>query len=479
MTLWCRRMKILSVAAVILTFGISGRVALAQPSATASRPPLLTIAEAVDQALVNNERVLAARDAVEDAAQGVRIARAAFEPQIEPTAFGWFGQSNLSNQSLGLRVSQRLTTGTVISGDAEASTQRNQLGTYALSDTTFMVSQPLLRGFGRGHTRRPLTTAEARVEDMRREQTLTEQELTLEVAVAYYSIGAGESIVEVARSSLERSHELESAAQAKLKAGMVSQLDVLRAQQLVTQAETGVLEAESAHEDARDRLRTLLRREPDYLFSVQPAAVVPAEVVAESDAIDVALQHRLDLQRAVEAVRESERSTKWASDQLRPQLDANLAVTRQGTGESLTSSFSNGEFQPAAFVSFSWSLTRTAQDAASRKAVLELERRRRDVDAVRARIVQDVRIALRRQERAARGVELARASEALARKESEVARFRYQRGLSNNLDLVSAETGLLAAESRRIAAVAELAVARLNLKAAMGTLDPRKDVGQQ
>jgi len=67
----------------------------------------------------------------------------------------------------------------------------------------------------------------------------------------------------------------------------------------------------------------------------------------------------------------------------------------------------------------------------------------------------------------------------LTRKECDVARFRYQRGLSNNLDLVNAETGLLAAEARRIGAIAELAVARLYLKAALGTLDPRKDVAQQ
>jgi outer membrane protein TolC len=64
-----------------------------------------------------------------------------------------------------------------------------------------------------------------------------------------------------------------------------------------------------------------------------------------------------------------------------------------------------------------------------------------------------------------------------AEKELEVANLRYQRGLSNNLDVVSAEGNVLAAEGRRVGILAELAVARLSLRATLGTLDPRKDVG--
>ena len=64
----------------------------------------------------------------------------------------------------------------------------------------------------------------------------------------------------------------------------------------------------------------------------------------------------------------------------------------------------------------------------------------------------------------------------LGRKEVEVAQLRYERGLSNNLDVVTAESNLLTAESRRIAVLADSAVARLSLRAMLGILDPRKDV---
>ena len=64
----------------------------------------------------------------------------------------------------------------------------------------------------------------------------------------------------------------------------------------------------------------------------------------------------------------------------------------------------------------------------------------------------------------------------ISRREVEVAQLRYQTGLSNNLDVVTAETGLLAAEGRRIQALADSAVARLRLRALLGVLNPRTDM---
>ncbi len=58
----------------------------------------------------------------------------------------------------------------------------------------------------------------------------------------------------------------------------------------------------------------------------------------------------------------------------------------------------------------------------------------------------------------------------------ELATLRFQRGLSNNLDVVNAQANLLNATSRRLAVLADLAVARLDLRAVLGTLDVRRDV---
>ena len=122
------------------------------------------------------------------------------------------------------------------------------------ADTTLAFTQPLLRGFGPAVARRPLAAAELRRSDADRQQLVAEQQVALEVASVYYRAAAQQSLIDVAQKSLDRSRKLREASEAKLGAGLVSQLDVLRAQQLVAQAEIQLFDAQTAADDARDRL---------------------------------------------------------------------------------------------------------------------------------------------------------------------------------------------------------------------------------
>jgi outer membrane protein len=446
-----------------------------QPTAAAPGAPVLTLARAVAQALAANERVLDARDALSEASLGLRVAKATFEPQLVPNVSGSFGHAALASQTVGIGLTQRFTTGTEVRGSTSATSLRNQLGAYYLVDTTLIVSQPLLRGFGREEVLQPVTTAQRKVADAERQRLLTEREVALDVASTYYGIVAEDAMGDAARKSLERARALVAASEAKLKAGLVSQLDVLRGRQLLTQAEADAVGAEALCEDARDRLRALMHADAQFVFGVEPAAPGVVAAVRLDDAVATALTHRPELARAADAVVASSLAVRLAADGLRPQFDLGVALTRQATGPTLSSSFRSGDTNLGAYANFSMPLVRTRERADRERALLDRERRLREQAALQTAIAQEVRAAVRRQERAARVLELAGAASDLAGKESEVARFRYQRGLSNNLDVVNAEANLLAAESRRIAASTELAIASLALRLAMGTLDPRQD----
>ena len=108
--------------------------------------------------------------------------------------------------------------------------------------------------------------------------------------------------------------------------------------------------------------------------------------------------------------------------------------------------------------------------------MLDRDRRRREVTTLERQIADDVKQAIRERNRLLRGVLSAETSVEISRREVEVAQLRYQTGLSNNLDVVTAESGLLAAEGRRIQALADSAVARLRLRALLGVFNPRTDV---
>jgi outer membrane protein TolC len=181
------------------------------------------------------------------------------------------------------------------------------------------------------------------------------------------------------------------------------------------------------------------------------------------------------LASAREAVDYAERGVRYAGNQLLPQLDVNVALTRRDTVERFSQSFRFDDLRWATFFTISMPVDRTAKAVDRHNALIERDRRKRELATLRLRIVEEARRAVRQRERLVRALEVVEASVGAAEQEVEVATLRYQRGFSNNLDVVTAEGGLLAARSRRIAVLAELAVAQLRVKAATGALDPRRD----
>ena len=459
---------------VVVTAGVS-----------AQGPPRLTLAQAVQGALVMNDRMIAQNDTAEQANLGVRLARNNFQPKLVPNVLGSFGQSDVSNQTYRLDLTQKLTTGTELrAGVGTTSAQipgasgipgQSDIRFYN-TDTTLTVSQPLLRGFGPTVSRRNLTSAEQKEIDARRQRTLAEQQVTVEVASAYYRLVAQQTLVEVARKSLDRARRLRDASEAKLDAGLVSQLDVFRAQQLVAQAEIQLFDAESSVEDAHDQLAFLIGRESGVAFDVATDIPKAVDPIAADEAVATALERRLDLQSAMAAAAEADRATAYARNQLLPQVDVNLAMTRRQTADSFTNSFGLDKFQAVTFFSISMPVDRTPGLIDYQNALIDRDRRRREIETLQRRIRDDVKRAVRERDRVIRSLAAAETSVEIGQKEVEVAQLRYERGLSNNLDVVTAEASLLSAEARRISALADAATSRLGLRAVLGILDPRRDI---
>lgn len=452
----------------------------------AQEHPILTLSQAVSEALDHNDRMVNQNDAVEQAGLGVRLAQNTFKPKLVPNVLGSFGQTNVSNQMYRLDLTQRFSTGTEMRMGVGTSTAQipplpdspvqDDIRFYN-ADTTLTVSQPLLKGFGPAATRRSLSSAELRRADAVRQRTIGEQQIAVEVAGGYYRVVGQQALVAIARQSLDRSRKLLEASQAKLEAGLVSQLDVYRAQQLVSQGEIQLADAEAAVEDAIDQLRLLLGRDPDSPLQVAGQIPnIPDQTISLEDAIKVALANRMDLHTAIAGMDDADRAIAYSRNQLRPQFDVSLGLTRRETASSLSDSFGLDRFRLATFFTISLPVDRTPQIIDYQNTLIDRDRRRREVEMLRKRVAADVRRGLRENGRMSQRLSVTEATVDIARKEVEVAQFRYERGLSNNLDVVTAEGNLLTAESRRVSALAELAVARLSFRATLGTLDPRKDV---
>ena len=436
-------------------------------------PPVLTLADAVRSALQNHHRVGDAAAAVEEARLAREVAHSAFRPKIVPTLLGAMGGADsISNQRYGLDILQRFAGGTELQASVGTASSRNQLGTFYYSDTTFSISHPVIGG-RQDPARAASNAAGRRVDDAVVQQATVARQVAVDAAAAYYALIAQQQVVAVAEKSLDRARRLLEVSEAKLAIGTVSQLDTLRAQQLAREAESRLLDARAAADDAADDLRLATGRSPGDVFTVDARITSVAPAFGETVDPRAALAHHPALVTARAEIAAAQDAVTVARRPLVPRVDLKLAFTRRVTASSFPSSFGTDGFRVVPFIGVSAPLDTSS--ASRDAAVLTLERRKRELSALERQVEIDVRRAVRQQERLRRSLHEADAAVAFALQHVDVAQVRFERGLSNNLDLVSAEADLLAAESRRIATRAALLVAVLKLKAAVGTLDLAHD----
>ena len=438
--------------------------------------PLLTLRQAVLVALAENERVVASLEDMERARLGRILAGSVFATRVTPNLLGSFGQSDVRNQTYGVGVSRRFTTGTEVRLDVGASTFSNQIGNFYATDTTLLVQQSLLRGFGPRAGRRDIERADYRIGNARRRRVAVQQQVAIDVARSYYGLIAGQELVAVAHTALENAQQLLEASEAKLEAQLVSQLDVFRARQLLADADARLFDAESAVEDQKDELRILMSRDLDYDFRVAAELDARLEPMDLADAVARALQNRIELRDADAEVEEAEREVRFMRHRLLPQVDVSVAMTRRQSAEGLRGAFGLDRFEPVTFFSVSTPLDRTAENTQLESAKMERDRRARERDVLRRRIAVEARRAVREQQRLANAVESADTTVEFAEREVALATLRFQRGLSNNLDVVNAQAALLDATARRLGVLSDVAVSRLALRATLGILDVRRDI---
>ena len=438
-------------------------------------PPLLSLSETIELAFENSELMVEVRDSLQQAKLSVNLARSFFSPKIVPNILGALGQSNQANQTYQLTVSKRFITGTEVRANVATTSLRNQLGNFWNTDTSFSVSQPILRGFGRSVSGRELARSEARVRNTERRQILVERQLSLQVASAYYTIVSQSRMAEVAERTLERAVHLLAASEAKLQAGRVSQLDVFRAEQLAAETEGQLLDARAALEDSRDLLRDLLELGHDEDFRVDMEIPRPLDLPTPDEAATIAVENSLEIQIARDAITEAERAVAHAKNQMLPQLDLGVAAFRGKTSDRISDTFGANDYEVTTFIAASAPVDRTSETIAFNNALIDRDRRRRDLARLQRQAASNARRAARQLTRLFRTLELGESRAQFAENELEVATARYQLGFANNLDVVNAELNLLTTQSRVIAILANLAVARVQLRDAMGILNPRQD----
>ncbi|HVR72619.1 MAG TPA: TolC family protein [Vicinamibacteria bacterium] len=433
------------------------------------------LAGAVALALEGNFEVLSAADDVRAAELGYSARRADFFPKLTPT-FDRFGDDTAFGAELGQRLPW--SGGSLVGGAVLQSRPEEPIPLARSSVVSFELRQPLLRGFGPNRTYFELRNSRRSREGRARALERSRQRIAVEVTRAFYQVVEQRALLAVARQSLRRSQSLQSASEARLAVGLVSKLDVFRAQLQAAQAQESMVRAQASLDDALERFRFLLGRPPGD--GLQPEAVsLPEELPADVEPVEVlvprALANRLDLHESRDEVEDARRFSSVARQNLLPQLDLRVGWVGRGLGPSYGGAWRTADRQLTWGLETSFPLERSSDRADRALAEIQVATRERTLRQRELEIESEVRRAWRDLDQIRKSALLQKAAREVAEQQHRLATLRYQRGLASNFDVVEAEESLVLARSALVSLLARYQVERVDLLRTLGTLDVERE----
>ena len=304
----------------------------------------------------------------------------------------------------------------------------------------------------------------------------------LEVTTRYYGTLLARDQIEVEEQNVELLEETLEDAQNRLRAGSVSDFEVLRAEVLLANAKPALIRRRSAFRVAIDQLRRSIgygnyRRDSNNLEKVpELLGELKCELVAYdlANCLDLALSNRSELERLrlIEEARDA--GLEIARSDYRPSVD--LIGSYGKRKSNFSESFDDGPEGWTVGVVATWDIF----DGAARKGRVrqvrsQLEQSRIERDSLRLAIEVEVRQAMSEFQEAEELVNAAAKAVEQAEEALRLADSRYNAGAINQLDVFEARFALTDSRTNRLEANYRHIVAVANLKRAMGEDKPVLD----
>jgi outer membrane protein len=447
--------------------------ASASASASAPAPRPLTIGETLRAAFYGNPDLLDSEDSLRSARVNQRGVSGTFLPQITPFFETLRAQgSGIRTQSYGVTATQQFSFGTLLEGSAVVThAPAETADPLYTSGYSVTLSQPLLQGADPAVTAEPLREAGRLVDSRARSLEILRRRTVILVYQLYLGLARQEEAVRVAADRMARAHELAEFSRARFLAGSLSRLDVLRAEQQEASAEVDRNDAQNLAEDLRDQLRRAAGFVTQFDFSILPPQTLPAPEPEVETALSAVASRRPEAVEAQEAVRDSRFAVRIARSLELPSLDGVLSYEAAGAGQSV------GNALPARNSAFlfgfrsRYGLNHSTLYAQRREAEIELSTRERDYRLLEEDLARDVRRAYRRLDAQRRNEAIASENLKVAELQANVARLRFEKGLSDNFNVVDADNLWNSARLFELDSRLNILLAQLDCLYASGTID--------
>jgi outer membrane protein len=373
------RARIAATAALLLTASVSAFGQAAPASGQANQTILNQAVKAAAESLVPEPGEVVRRISIDDAVKlameqnlgikiqrydppiqdtGISLSRSLWQPNFSTTvtrqtqtqastsSLSGGGIDGINNGTFATAVglAQTLPWGASYTANWNSSrvTTNNLFSSFSpqlSSNLNLQFTQPLLRNFQIDSIRQQVAVSKKirDLSDINLDNIVTQ---TLRnVRNAYWDLSYSINNLQAQQESLALSRQSLKDNQKRVEIGTMAPIDIVQAQAEVATNESAVIVAEAAIKQAQDNLRTLILdpATPDFwniAFEPSDAASFDERPVDVEAAVRNAMDKRSDIRAAKNALEQSDINIKYFSNQMKPDVNANVGYNPVGVGGS-------------------------------------------------------------------------------------------------------------------------------------------------
>jgi outer membrane protein TolC len=332
----------------------------------------------------------------------------------------------------------------------------------------FDYTLPLIRGHGQGsETRAQLIQARVDTDSARLQHFDNEQGMIERVVQAYYNAVRAKDLLKVSEQAVTIAQQATTDAQKRLDAGLITEIDVTRAQLRLSQTQQSLNSQQQSYLNALDALVLVLGlpvgAQPELTDTVQ-YMYTPVEQAA---AVQSALQNRPELGLIRLSQEGADVQLALAQSRRKPQADVRFNFTSLGFAI-----FGGGAIAHVLTSLLGLHLSLPVKERALRENVGQAARSRDilddDYEFRRQQVINEVRTDVRAAQTAKQNIDLLTANLDVAKKSVHIAQRMIEEGLASNRDLLDAQASQTDTESGVLSAKVDYFLTMVSLRRAMG-----------
>jgi outer membrane protein TolC len=421
-----------------------------------SSPPVLTLDQAIQQAVTNNSALKTASLETLRAADDLAANRTRRFANTQIIALGGqlLTKPSVTFQQGSLGVYP--TTGPIPATNQTINIARKPAGTLFAS-----ITQPLSTQY-RLHLQ--LKALSLGLQATQQEQEKTRLEVIDQVRRAYYAVVQAQSGLDSLEASLPYYRESKRLASENLRRETILESDLLGADAQLLKTQNAVSDAKDQFAAASEKLNDLIGRDIHVQFRVVSLNDADTEIEMPASLEATALQNRPELKKAKLQVKQADYDARAKKAEYIP--DVSLAFNYYTTANLQNALPSNIAVVGLQLTWEPWDWGRRKQEIAEK--LVKEEQAKVAVNSTERAVLLEVRNAWRQLENTRRQLQLSDATELAARQRLKEVQEQVNREAVLTRVLFSTQSDLASADSRQQQALAAFWQARADLKKAIG-----------